>query len=174
MKYWTLSLFVIALVIGACTSCEKSDSDVIGEVELYLLSAYETVNETPEIDLATVVLSEDPLLSYSDFRSYSAKEYFFEVTDRAKEKIEAVEHSIGGIAFAVTANEELVYTGYFVPSYSSASVQWIVIDPLFWHLTNRMYVNLGYPGLFEGAVIPDHRNDERILKIFRRDGNLVE
>ena len=77
-----------------------------------------------------------------------------------------MEHSIGGIAFAVTANEELVYTGYFVPSYSSASVQWIVIDPLFWHLTNRMYVNLGYPGLFEGAVIPDHRNDERILKIF--------
>ena len=76
---------MIALVIGACTSCEKSDSDVIGEVELYLLSAYETVNETPEIDLATVVLSEDPLLSYSDFRSYSAKEYFFEVTDRAKE-----------------------------------------------------------------------------------------
>ncbi|MFO7669998.1 MAG: hypothetical protein R6W31_10105 [Bacteroidales bacterium] len=174
MKYRTLSLFLVVLLIGAFTSCEKSDRDVIGEVEFYLLEDFVTVNETPEIELASVVLTEDPLLVYSDLTFYNAREHYFNVTDRAKEKIEGMEHSVSGKAFAVTANREVVYTGYFVPAYSSASVQWIVIDPIFWHLTNRMDVNLGYPGQFEGIEIPDLRNDERILKIFRRDRKLKE
>jgi len=37
-----------------------------------------------------------------------------------------------------------------------------------------MHVNLGYPGQIEGAVIPDLHNDDRILRIFRRDGKLVD
>lgn len=174
MKCRRLSLFFVALIMGAFTSCKKSDRDVIGEVEFYLLEDYATVNETPEIDPDSVVLKEDPLLGYPDLTLYDAREYYFKVTDGAREKIEGMEQSVSGIAFAVTANQEVVYTGYFVPAYSSASVQWIVIDPIFWHSTNRMYVNLGYPGQFEGFEIPDLRNDERILQIFRRDGKLKE
>lgn len=159
-------------------SCEKNDSnptrDIPGEVKFYLIDEYETVDETLEIDLATVVLKEDPLLNYSELRAYNARDFFFKLSDGARDIIENMEHSVGGIAFAVTANEELVYTGYFVPSYSSISMQWIVIDPIFWHFTNRMYVNIGYPGQIEGVEIPDLRNDERILKIFRRDGRLVD
>jgi hypothetical protein len=174
MKYRTLFLLLIALMLGAFTSCKKSDSDVIGEVEFYLLEDYATVGETPEIDPDSVVLREDPLLVYSDLTHYNAREYYFIVTDGAKEKLEGMEHSVSGKAFAVTANREVVYTGYFVPAYSSASVQWIVIDPIFWHSTNRMDVNLGYPGQWEGVEIPDLRNDERILQIFRRDRKLKE
>ncbi len=143
-------------------------------MEFYLLEAWENLNSTPAIDLGVHCSQEHPLLTYSELKSYNSKEYFFKVSDAARELIEGMEHSVGGIAFAVTANDVVVYTGYFVPCYSSVSVQWIVIDPLFWHLTNRMYVNLGYPAQFEGFEIPDLRNDERILKIFRRDRKLVE
>lgn len=136
--------------------------------------AYDTVEGSPEIDVATLVLEERPILSYADLKSYNAKDYYFKLTDAARERIEGMEHSVAGTAFAVTANEEVVYTGYFLPSYSSLAMQWIVIDPIFWHLSNRMYVNLGYPGSMEGEEIPDLRNDDRILGIFRRDGNLEE
>ena len=174
MKMHLPSLVAMLLFFCLFASCKKDVEDVPGEVEFYLLDSYETVNETPEIDPGSVVLAEDPLLVYADLKSYNADEYYFKVTDKARETIEGMVHSVSGIAFAVTANEEVVYTAYFVPSYSSASVQWIVIDPVFWHFTNRMHVKLGYPGQFEGSVIPDLRNDERILKIFRRDRKLVE
>jgi hypothetical protein len=176
MNYPNLYLFLALLFVGTLISCDKNESDptgdIPGEVKFYLIDAYETVDETPEIDFGTVVLNEDPLLYYSDLKAYNAREFFFKLTDGARDKIENMEHSVGGIAFAVTADEELVYTGYFVPSYSSISMQWVVIDPTFWHFTNRMYVNLGYPGQVEGVEIPDLRNDERILRIFRRDGKL--
>lgn len=164
------------LLFFSCTflSCEKETVDLPGDVEFYLLDFYETLDSTPEIDLSTLVLAELPLLTYPEMKSYNSRNYFFKLTGEGRDKIEGMEHSVGGVAFAVTANEEVVYTGYFVPSYSSLAIQWIVIDPLFWHLTNRMYVNLGYPGLFEGSAIPDLRNDERILEIFRRDGKLAE
>ena len=174
MKFHVQSLVVTLLFFCLFASCKKDGEYVPGEVEFYLLDSYETLDESPEIDPGSVILAEDPLLVYSDLKSYNANEYFFKVTDEAREIIEDMEHSVGGIAFAVTANEEVVYTAYFVPSYSSASVQWIVIDPVFWHFTNRMYVKLGYPDQFEGSVIPDLRNDERILEIFRHDRNLVE
>ena len=174
MKFTPASCPIIFILFLSFTACEKNNENVTGVVEIYLLEAHETVGETPEIDLATVVLKQDPLLGYPDFKSYNAKEYFFEVTDHGRETIEEMDKSVAGIPFAVTADEEVVYTGYFVPTYSSVSLQWIVIDPVFWQLTNRMYVQLGYPGQFEGSVIPDHRNDPRILDIFRRDGNLVE
>lgn len=169
----------LLLFSGIFLSCEKDSgdipgADIPGEVEFYLLDFYENLDSTPAIDLTSIVLSEDPLLIYEELKSYNAREYFFKITGEAKDKIEGMEHSVRGVAFAVTANEEVVYTGYFVPSFSSISLQWIVIDPVFWHLTNRMQVNLGYPGTFEGSEIPDLRNDERILEIFRRDRRLVE
>ncbi|MDX2430512.1 MAG: hypothetical protein QNK35_06245 [Bacteroides sp.] len=175
LKSLSYILLGFTLLFSACDKDDgESSGDVTGEVELFLLDSYELVNETPEIDPASVVLKEDPLLRYSDLKSYNAKDYFFKVTDAARERLEEMEHSVSGVAFGVTADGVLIYTGYFVPSYSSFSVQWIVIDPVFWHSSNRIYVNLGYPGAFEGVEIPDLRNDERILKIFRRDRNLTE
>ncbi len=169
----------LLLFSGVVLSCEKDNgdipgADIQGEVEFYLLDFYENLDSTPAIDLTSIVLSEDALLSYEELKTYNAREYFFNITSEAKDKIEGMAHSVSGVAFAVTANEDVVYTGYFVPSYSSIALQWIVIDPLFWHLTKRMHVNLGYPGTIEGSDIPDLRNDERILEIFRRDRKLVE
>lgn len=174
MKVPPTLIFLVFLILISFTACEKNSDEVTGVVEIYLLEEFETVGEGAGIDAASAVTKPKPLVKYDDLRKYNAEEYFFKVTDDARETIENMPQSVFGIAFAVTADDELIYTGYFVPLYSSASVQWIVIDPLFWRLDNRMYVELGYPGLIEGSVIPDHRNDPRILDIFRRDGKLVE
>jgi hypothetical protein len=174
MKKHMRYLFIILLLLVNLTACHKERDRVTGSVEIHLLDAYETVGDTPEIDLASAVVAGKPLLEYQDLKVYNAKNYFFRITDDAREAVQEMDQSVSGIPFGVTADDELVYTGYFVPSYSSASVQWIVIDPLFIGTDNRMYVQLGYPGQFEGSVIPDQRNDPRILDIFRRDGKLVE
>lgn len=169
-------LFRLLPIIGflfLIPSCEKSEK-ISGEVEFYLLKSFETVDNTCEISASSVDLESYPLIAYSDIKSYSSKDYVFRVTNDAVETIEALEHSVLGLPFAVTADDELIYTGYFWPSYSSAMCQWIVIDPLMWGGNNELHVELGYPGTFEGVVIPDERNNEKILDIFRRDGKLKE
>ena len=174
MKKRVSAPFIILLLLVNLTGCQKEHERVTGGVEIRLLDAFETVGDTPEIDLASVVVAGTPLLDYQDLKSYNAREYFFRITDDAREAVREMDQSVTGIAFGVTADDELVYTGYFVPTYSSASVQWIVIDPILIGTDLRMHVQLGYPGQFEGSVIPDQRNDPRILDIFRRDGKLVE
>ena len=174
MKSPRLAALVFSLLIPCLFSCDKKSTPVTGEVELYLLEEYETVDESPEIELNSIVLEQDPLISYPGFKSYHANEFYFNITENAREAVEEHTWTVGGTAFAVTADKEVIYTGYFVPMYSSIAVQWIVIDPFFWHTNSNMYVSLGYPGQLEGFVIPDPRNDPRILDIFRRDGKLIE
>jgi hypothetical protein len=165
------TLLLICLSLAAC---DKNQSGVTGVVELYLMDEFGTVGEGCAIDPGTVKLQQEPLLWYANFLSYSPSEYAFTITYDARDTIEKMEHSVFGVPFGVTAGGELIYTGYFWPGYSSLGCQWIVIDPVFWRDGDKLYVELGYPGLMEGAEVPDHRNDPRILGIFRRDGKLAE
>lgn len=166
----------IAVCSMVFTACDKSDSDnVSGVVELYLLESYETIESSCQIEKSSVVTKENPLIKYSDFESYNTDEYVFKISSGAKDDIKNLEHSVHGLPFAVTANEELIYTGYFWPGYSSAICDWFVIDPLFIDLSgNQMRVELGYPGLMEDWEISDERNNKLILDIFKRDGKLIE
>jgi len=71
-------------------------------------------------------------------------------------------------------DNEIVYTGYFWPSLSSISCNWIVIDPVSTEINNEMKVELGYPSPAYGTDIPDKRNSNQIIDVFRRDNKLVE
>jgi hypothetical protein len=51
---------------------------------------------------------------------------------------------------------------------------WLVIDPLDYSGRHELKVKLGYPGLVEGDVIPDKRNDEKLLDVLRMDNKLIE
>jgi len=166
----------VLLLIQSCillTGCETGSTGV-GEVELYLLESYETVGGGFEISTSSVVVKETPLIPYDDFISYNSDDHIFLITDEAKEAVQSLQHSVRGVAFAVTAGREIVYTGYFWPSYSSLGCNWVVIDPLMIFGDYELRVRLGYPGVVEGSDIPDRRNDRRILGPFRRDGKLVE
>lgn len=169
-----LTLFVTLSAIF--TACDKNEHIVPkgGSVDLFLLDSYETIGYTNQINEKTVVTKSQPLVAYSEFLSYNKKAFSFKISDAAKERIENMEHSVRGVAFAIKANNELIYTGYFWPSFSSATCDWVVIDPIHLLLSNDLHVQIGYPGLFQGQVVPDKRNDSRILEIFESDGKLIK
>ncbi|HER08721.1 MAG TPA: hypothetical protein ENO20_07400 [Bacteroides sp.] len=171
---FTVRIFII-LSITAPGSCEWMGSTCVPNgVELYLLESYETVESTCQIDQSTAELQKDPLIKYADFLSYDSCTHIFKLSEDAKKAIENMEHAVDGVAFGVTADDELIYTGYFWPAYSSLICNWICIDPLRVNQGNELRVGLGYPVMMEGWEIPDKRNDPRILKIFKEDGKLVE
>lgn len=85
---------IVFLLLFFFPSCEKCDCNVEGEVEFYLLYVYDQVEGSAEIDLATLVLEDRPILSYADLKSYNAKEYYFKFKDVARERIEGMDHSV--------------------------------------------------------------------------------
>lgn len=169
-----ITFFVtLNFIFIACDKNENTNSQN-GSVELFLLNSYKTIGSTYQIDEKTIVTKSQPLVTYSDFQSYDPSTFTFKISGAAKESIKSLEHSVHGIAFAIKANNVLIYTGYFWPSYSSASCDWVVIDPMMLLISNELSVQLGYPGLREGQIIPDKRNDKRILDIFTSDNKLIK
>ena len=145
-----------------------------GDVAVFLLEEFEISTGMFRIDDKSVVTNSIPLVDYEEFLSYNPSTYTFEISESGIAKVESLNHSVHGIAFGVVANDELVYTGYFWPAYSSMSCDWITIDPLAIEFSGKGQVTLGYPGVPPGVSIPDKRNDRRILEIFKRDGKLTE
>ena len=174
MKHLKLVSFITGFVFIVFGSCSKKDNNdpVEGNVELYLIESYSTVDNTMEIDETSIITKQQPLINYSDILSYDADEYMFTISENAKSTIQSINVPVSGMPFALKANNEIIYTGYFWPSFSSTSCFWVVIDPIQLILGNELKVELGYPGLLEGQTIPDKRNDQRILAIFNRDGKL--
>jgi hypothetical protein len=169
-----ITLFVtISATFAACDKTEYATAKG-GSVDLFMLDSYETVGYTNQIDEKTIVTKSQPLVAYADFLSYNAKAYSFKISDAAKERIKNMQHSVHGIAFAIKVDSELIYSGYFWPSFSSASCDWVVIDPLHLYTGNELYVQIGYPGLMQGQAIQDKRNDKRILDTFESDGKLIK
>jgi len=173
MRQKIFTYVIIGILSFLTFGCEKDEINSDGKVELYLLESYSKIDNSFQIDETTLKTKTSPLIGYSDFISYDTKNYEFKISDKAKSAIDNIEHSVHGVAFAVKANGTLIYSGYFWPSYSSASCDWIVIDPMMTSVDNKIKVSLGYPGLIQGQVIQDNRNDSRIIKIFERDNKLV-
>lgn len=145
-----------------------------GEVAFYLLQSYETTGDGVGIVPSSVITEEEPLIHYSDILSYNRNNYEFWITENASQRLLSMDSPLVGRAFGLVANDELIYTGYFWPSYSSAVCMWVVIEPSTLEIRNRMQVKLGYPYSLPDTNIPDDRNDERILSIFLYDDKLIQ
>jgi hypothetical protein len=169
-----IALFVtLNFIFIACDKNENTNPND-GSVELFLLDSYQTIGSTDyQIDEKTIVTKSQPLLTYSDFLSYEPNTFTFKISDTAKETIKSLKHSVHGIAFAIKANNVLIYSGYFWPSYSSASCDWVVIDPMMLLISNELMVQLGHSP-YNVQLIPDKRNDKRILDIFTSDDKLIK
>ncbi|PCJ82500.1 MAG: hypothetical protein COA49_00070 [Bacteroidetes bacterium] len=170
-----LFYLIIGLLVTFSSGCKNDNnvnSDSKGKVELFLIDSFSKIDNSYQIDENSVITESSPLITYADFLSYDSTEYTFELSEKAKEIIKNLEHAVHGLAFAIKANDTLIYTGYFWPSYSSASCDWIVIDPLMTNVGDKISVRLGYPGLVQGQIIQDKRNDERIIEIFKHDNKL--
>ncbi len=174
MRKTILLISLIAFLGIILNACERNEEEnpTSGLVELYLLDSYTTVGNTLQIDENSAITKPLPLLRYSDFLYYDSVNFAFKVTDKGEKIIEKLNVSVHGLAFAITADHEVVYTGYFWPSFSSASCDWLVIDPIMVAMNNELAVKLGYPGAFQGVSIPDKRNDKRIVEIFKANHKL--
>ncbi len=168
-----LSLFFISFFTSSCSKEEtiRCFTDAEG-VDIYLLESYETTETGCQINEVTAIIKSDPFINYSGLLSYNSKEYTFTISQDAKKKMMDIQFPVSGIAFAVVVHNEIIYTGYFWPGYSSQACVWTTIDPLHLYSGNELWVTLGYPG--EISQIADKRNDSRILDVFRRDGKLIE
>ena len=169
----TFHFFLVSLAFTFCTEKDPIP-EINGKVEFYSLEQYETVDNSFQIDEKTVVLKDAPLIMYKDLISYNAKEFFFSFSENGKSIVKNMQHSVHGVAIAIVANNQVIYTAYFWPGYSSMSCPWITIDPIGIEYRGKGYVRLGYPGPHDGFIIPDKRNDPMILEVFMKDGKLIE
>ncbi len=172
MKKVVFLVFSVCVTLLLFTGCTKPANVLFPSdgVEIYLLKSFETVGMSKKINEGSVVLNNSPLVRYSDILSYDKIDYSFSVSDRAVDAIKNVKHSVFGVAFALTVDGRVVYTGYFWPSYSSATCDWVTIDPFLSEYTKTLKVYLGYPGDWDG--VEDRRNDERIISVLQRDKKL--
>ncbi|HBL75174.1 MAG: hypothetical protein A2W90_05850 [Bacteroidetes bacterium GWF2_42_66] len=175
MKQKITILFFTGIIGLVFNSCEKNNLDSVkGNVEFFLLESYETIGNSCQIDESTVITKAEPLISYADLISYNPDHHVFELSSEAKAAIQNIHHTVFGNAFAIKADNILIYTGYFWPGYSSLGCNWVTIDPLMIGLDNAIEVKLGYPGTIQGQEFEDRRNDQRILNIFKRDHKLED
>ena len=170
----TLILLLILLTSVLHISCNETDSisGINRGVELYEIEEYETINNTDQIDESTVKAKDSPLLNYEDLISYNSKVYKFEISEQAEQLLENIQDLSG--AFAIKVDNELIYTGYFVPGYSSRLYAWNIIDPIMSSFSGECFVRRIS---FQGGSQPsygDKRNDPRILDAFRTAGKLIE
>lgn len=166
-----VTIFFLGLVL-ILTGCEKDETnnDVGKDVELYLIESFKTKDTQYQIDENTVVTKAIPLLYYSDFISYDSQQYIFEISDESIKRINKLEQTISGIPFALKVNDEIIYTGYFWYTYSSQLCDGIIIWPEFIDVNGGIIVE--YSNLI--SDVPDNRNANEILDVFRQDNKLIE
>lgn len=124
-RFLRLLLISILLLSG----CEKDDSNGRG-LELYFLNNYETIENSNEIIAGTVIISNKPIIEYNDILFYDSSKYAFTISDSKREELDKINWSVSGVAFSLTIDKEIIFSGYFWPGYSSVGCDWIVIDPL--------------------------------------------
>ncbi len=167
-------LIFLTLITTLFFSCKPDDQPMPeGDVSFHLLTSFETFDNF-KIHESSILWDSNVYLSYDDLESYDRDSYSFKLSEEAIEFLDNQEFNVHGTGFVVVAGEDPVYTGYFWPSYSSMSCDWLVADPLMAGITGELRMRLGYPGGGLDGLIPDKRNKDIILDIFRRDGKLIE
>lgn len=145
-----------------------------GGIEIYLLKTYTKGLNTSQIIKESIVLEDTALINDAEIYTYNQNTYTFTVAARKIKWLNDFQtNKTHGRAFAVSVDNTVIYTGYFWASFSSASVDWITIDPLNISGRNTLTVRLGYPGLSPGMIIPDLRNDSRIIEYMRSTNRLL-
>ncbi len=174
MRHLPQIIILLGLILFSFACQKESDLNIpfinVKGISLHLLDAYEIDGNSRAIDESSVRLSKDALLSDGDFISYDSNLHTFTISTSGRQRIKDLEHSTSGIPFALLADGALIYTAYFWPSYSSASCDWIVTDPIIMP-DNTLSMKLGYASA--SSDIPDRRNHERLINRLRASGRLI-
>jgi hypothetical protein len=157
-----LTIFLCSLI-----SCKK---DTGSRLEIYLLKDYQTKSPSQEIIAGSEKLTLNPIIYYHNITYYDSTDHYFKVDSLKALELNHANWTTQGTAFALTIDRSIIYTGYFVPGYSSSGSDWFCIDPM--SLNGKLWVTLGYPGDLQKLVSIDPRNDARIISLLKTDNKL--
>ena len=163
------SLLFILTVTTICLSCKKNNIKAGENVEIYLLLTYQTVTAKCQIDPSVSILQDTPTIKNQDVLEYSKTDYQFKLTDLAIQKVKTFNDKT---PFAVTVDKQVIYYGFFKPSFSGSSCDHSITMDLDWTWGNKISLKLGYPGQLQGVTIDDKRNDPKLIATLRQQGKL--
>ena len=164
LKHFRVSGLSFALI--GCTSISKKATHPI-EARAHSFAIY-LVAFTPDKpwdaatigDLATLPLSNEPLLSDADIVSYDFAKHEILTSPAAILSLKS-NGSVWGVPFVVVADGERIYVGAITSAASSASIS--VPTILMWasRFANPLSIDRAYPSPEFGSG-PDPRSDERV------------
>ncbi len=120
-------ILVLSFSILVLFGCEKDSG--IG-LEIYTLRSYQTKPNSQEIISGTEKLTKNPIISYNDILFYDSTNHYFMIDSLKGNELRKINWPTNGTPFALTINKEVIYSGNFVPGYSSSGSDWYTIDPL--------------------------------------------
>ena len=157
-----------ALAIAGCTS-RKSD-----EFAIYLLSQDMSALDASNMDLAQLVLRNEPLISNEDIISYQGNNHIIELTPASYRRFQGMfpqPVKVAGIPFVVCVGSQRIYSGALWSPASSISYDGVIILQSFEYERTTIQLNLGYPQpiAFTGQ---DPRADPRIMRVLEQANKL--
>lgn len=156
-------IILISVMLFAC----KKDATSGGKpVEIYLLKSFQLVTGKCQVNAATVVLEDQPLVLNSDITAYNKSEYEYSLTGAAFDKIKTLTPRT---PFAITVNKNVVFYFIFMPSIMSSTCDNSITMDLKYQ-EKQIYLRLGYP--WATGTIDDQRNNPAILESFKLQGKL--
>ncbi len=162
-------IFFFLTISFFCLSCKKDNVKGGDTVEIYLLKSSQLVTGKCQIDPLLSVLQDTALIKNQDILEYSQSNYQFKLTDLAIQRVKTFQDFT---AFAVTVDKQVIYYGFFKPSFSSSSCVNSITMDLDWTSGNKINLKLGYPGQLQGVTIDDERNNAKLVATLRNQGKL--
>ena len=157
-------LFFIPLVFFLALACKKDKA--VKPVEIYLLKSFQLVAGKCQVDGASVVLEDSPLVLNAEIRLYNQAEYFYYLDDIAIQKLKSLTPRT---PLAVTVDKKVIFYGIYMPSIMSSTCgESITMDLM--PTEKKIFFRLGYP--WGMATIDDQRNNPVILSSFRNQRKL--
>ena len=161
-------IFFLVAIIISCLSCKKDKSQAGQIVEVYLLKTYQPVSGKCQVNPSTSVLGTTAIIKNEDILEYSQADHKFKLSTVAAGKVAAFTDFV---PFAVAVDGKPVYYGIFKQYYSSSSCDNSIIMHLDFASSNKIVLNLGYPGDAIGAI-DDQRNNPILIATLAKQGKL--
>lgn len=151
---------LLVMSLFACTPDQQ------GEFILFLVEGNPPANAIQGIDLYSLPLTSNPLISTDDIQSYDQVTHEIVLTSSGYQRIldlYSLPIDVDGIPFVVTVGSERIYAGAFYTPASSLSFDGVTILQPFSETDPTIQISLGYPttDAFSGQ---DPRADSRIIE----------
>ncbi len=157
------------IMSAICISCKKDHVNTGEPVEIYLLASYQTLTAKCQVDPSASTLEDEAVIRNQDILEYSKTEYTFKLTDQAIQKVKTFADRT---PFAVTVDKQVIYYGFFKPSFSSSSCDHSITMDIDWASGDKIVLRLGYPGQLQGVTIEDQRNNPKLITTLANQGKL--